>query len=170
MLRQYNPDEGAAQVVLELFRCEDSVFETLDELIECHALDGKTGAVGEYLHSQSSTCSMNCRFRGFSYPEDQMKTALLSIGSLDRKGLITHIVETVREPIVNLQQMVGPGLRELLDSRDMPFSTMNALHTYRERLVKSVAILKEAIVKLQELTEINPPTDTQPASHGQLSG
>jgi hypothetical protein len=82
----------------------------------------------------------------------------------DPAAAIAWIAE-LRERVTILHQLAGPDLRLLMDSHDFPFSTMNAVRKFGERLMKGIAILKETVAKLQELAVGNGSAGTQPVCH-----
>jgi hypothetical protein len=85
---------------------------------------------------------------GFSYPEVDVMTPLTTASPEPRQFVRT--VEAIQEQLVSLHRLVGPDLRSLIDSVDMPFSTANVIQLYGSRLVKVVLILKETAAKLVE--------------------
>ncbi len=69
------------------------------------------------------------------------------------------------EMVTTLHQLVGPELRKVIDSHDFSFSRMNVILKYGERLMQSVAILKETVVKLQALADRSGGAGTQLSCH-----
>lgn len=83
----------------------------------------------------------------------------LNLQSFDSNTLLTRITE-LREKINAIHQMAGPNLRKFLDTYDFPFSTMNALLAYGQRLPKDVVCAKELVAKLCEPSETIPQQGT----------
>jgi hypothetical protein len=81
----------------------------------------------------------------------------------DPNATIARIAE-IRKWVNALHRLVGPELRKVTDYHEIPFSTISDILKNGDRLLKGVAVIKETVAKLQELAEINRPTDSQPAS------
>jgi hypothetical protein len=78
---------------------------------------------------------------------------------MDSELLLTRIAE-LRDRINVIHQLAGPDLRKFLDTYDFPFSTMNALLAFGQRLLKDVICAKELVAKLCGPSETIPQQGT----------
>jgi hypothetical protein len=85
---------------------------------------------------------------GFSNPNVDMMTPQTTASP--EPGSLVRIVEAIQEQLVSLHRLVGPDLRRLIDSVDMPSSTANVIQSYGSSLLKVVLVLKESAAKLVE--------------------
>jgi hypothetical protein len=76
----------------------------------------------------------------------------VTLPKLNLDVFLSRVTE-LRERINGLHQSAGPELRKLLDTYDFPFSTMNAMLGYGQKLLKDVIAVKELVAKLAEFSK-----------------
>jgi hypothetical protein len=71
-------------------------------------------------------------------------------------------IAVLGDRVATLHKLAGPELRRLVDTHDLPHSTVNALLAYGDRFVKGMAIVKETVKQLAALVEGSPVESNPP--------
>jgi hypothetical protein len=97
-------------------------------------------------------------FGYLTQPEKPMKSILLKL-LRDPEAARTKLAE-LKEGIIALHQL-APGLRTIIENNYLPFTTLNLLTKFSDKLLCGAVIVKEAVEKLAELTDSNRSADPQ---------